>query len=124
MNLNRRTLAVPVLLAGMGLSVPAAAQSVAPVDLGGVINRLGAYDFQTRIEAARAIRRADAAAAIRGLDQAARSHADSYVRFRALVLLSGFVKTQAEKVAARLQRERPPSTMRYVPPAPAPAPAP
>ena len=54
------------------------------------IERLGTLDFPVRTEAARTIRRAGAAAAVPLLSGAVRSHKDGYVRFRALVLLSGF----------------------------------
>jgi HEAT repeat protein len=54
------------------------------------INNLGKFDAATRIAAARTVRRALPAQAVPALMEAARGHADGYVRFRALVLLSGF----------------------------------
>ena len=54
------------------------------------IGRLGNLEFAERTEAARTVRRAGAAVAVPQLSEAARSHKDGYVRFRALVLLSGF----------------------------------
>lgn len=54
------------------------------------IDSLGKFDAATRIAAARTVRRATPAQAVPALMDAARSHADGYVRFRALVLLSGF----------------------------------
>lgn len=61
-----------------------AAQAKAAVD------RLGAMDYPVRMEAGRTVRRADAAIAVPALLAAVKSHQDWYVRFRALVLLSGF----------------------------------
>ena len=54
------------------------------------IDKLGKLDYQTRVEASATLRRAPAAAVVPMLVEAARRHADGYVRFRALVLLSGF----------------------------------
>jgi len=56
----------------------------------GAIDRLGTIDFQIRSSASRTVRRADATIAVPALLQAVKQHADEYVRFRALVLLSGF----------------------------------
>jgi HEAT repeat protein len=58
--------------------------------LQGAIDKLGKLDYQTRAEASATLRRAPAAAVVPMLVEAARRHADGYVRFRALVLLSGF----------------------------------
>ena len=54
------------------------------------IDKLGKLDYQTRVDASATLRRAPAAAVVPMLVDAARGHADGYVRFRALVLLSGF----------------------------------
>lgn len=54
------------------------------------ITRLGDFDYQTRMRAARAVRRAAADVIVPALREAVASHADGYVRFRALVLLVGF----------------------------------
>jgi HEAT repeat protein len=54
------------------------------------INNLGKFDAATRIAAARTVRRAPPAQAVPALMDAVRTDADGYVRFRALVLLSGF----------------------------------
>jgi HEAT repeat protein len=72
---------------------PAAPAVPAPVTLEQVqsaINRLGDLDFPIRSAAARTVRRADAAIAVPALLTAVKQHTDEYVRFRALVILSGF----------------------------------
>ena len=59
-------------------------------DLKGAIDRLGKLDYQTRSAAARLVRRTPPAQAVPALLQGIEQHADGYVRFRALVLLSSF----------------------------------
>jgi len=63
---------------------------ISPADLEAAIAKLGDLDYPTRMKAGRAIRRAPGAIAVPSLLQAAREHADGYVRFKALVLLTGF----------------------------------
>ena len=65
-------------------------QSVSPEILRQAIARLGVLEFAPRMQAARTVRRAPAAIAVPALVQAVGEHSDGYVRFRALVLLSGF----------------------------------
>jgi phosphoribosylformylglycinamidine cyclo-ligase len=62
-------------------------------------------DFTTRMEAARAVRRAEAAIAVPALIQAAASHTDWYVRYRALVLLSGFNDPRAREMMIKMLGE-------------------
>ena len=72
---------------------PPAADAQAPVtpeQVRSAIDRLGDLDFPIRSAAARTVRRADAAVAVPALLAAVKQHADQYVRFRALVILSGF----------------------------------
>ncbi len=73
-------------------------QSVPAAQLATSIQNLGKFDLPTRIEAARTIRRAPAAQAVPALINAASENADGYVRFRALVLLSGFNDPRARDV--------------------------
>jgi hypothetical protein len=74
--------------------VLAAAQSAQPAvtatDVEAAIGRLGSLEFDTRMEASRTVRRATPAVALPLLNRAVAGHDDSYVRYRALVLLSGF----------------------------------
>jgi HEAT repeat protein len=54
------------------------------------IDSLGNLDFPVRMNASRTLRRAPAAVVTPALIQAVESHKDQFVRFRALVLLTGF----------------------------------
>jgi len=58
------------------------------------------------MEAARTVRRAAAAVAVPLLSEAASSHKDGYVRFRALVLLSGFSDPSTKDVMTRMLSEQ------------------
>ncbi len=69
---------------------PAGEAPVTAEQLRAAIDKLGSVDFPVRSGAARTVRRAAPDVAVPALLQAARQHADGYVRFRALVLLSGF----------------------------------
>ena len=92
MTSGRRVLALVLLLAVLAPGA-AGAQSQSAVnveELRGAINQLGNLDFATRMNAARTVRRAPVAQAVPALIDAVTGHADGYVRFRALVLLSGF----------------------------------
>jgi HEAT repeat protein len=66
------------------------AETVTPAQLAAAIDKLGTLEFTDRMAAARIARRADPTIAVPALIKAAESHPDGYVRFRALVLLSGF----------------------------------
>jgi HEAT repeat protein len=73
----------------------AAAQERGPAatsaqDLRGAIGHLGDIDYSARTKAARLVRRTPAAQAVPALLQAAQEHQDSYVRYKSLVLLTGF----------------------------------
>src|SRR5581483_4604285 len=69
---------------------PRAPQAVSPAQLQAAIDKLGDLDYATRTNASRLVRRTPPAQAVPALLQAAREHADGYVRYRALVLLTGF----------------------------------
>lgn len=72
------------------LQEPAAPQGVTREQLQAAINRLGDLDYETRTEAARTVRRTPGPQAVPALLQAVAEHADGYVRYRSLVLLTGF----------------------------------
>ena len=74
---------------------PALAQERGPTttsaqELRAAIDHLGDVDYAARTKAARVVRRAAAAQAVPALLQAAQEHKDSYVRYKSLVLLTGF----------------------------------
>jgi HEAT repeat protein len=84
-----------VLCGGRGIQItlaqePAAPQSVSPAQLQAAIGKLGDLDYATRTNASRLIRRTPAPQAVPALVQAVAEHGDGYVRYRALVLLTGF----------------------------------
>lgn len=60
------------------------------------ISKLGDFDNNVRVEAARFVRRAEAATAVPILLEAARRHKDNYVRYRVAVLSYGFRGTQID----------------------------
>ena len=82
------------LVLGAGLSLraqePPAPQAVSAADLQAAIDKLGDLDYDRRTSASRVVRRAAAAQAVPALLRAVAEHADGYVRYRALVLLTGF----------------------------------
>src|SRR3989442_1046872 len=94
--LKRRTglfLCVLGVLSGdraAGAQEPRAPQAVPAAQLQAAIDKLGDLDYATRTNAARTVRRTPGAQAVPALLQAVAEHADGYVRYRALVLLTGF----------------------------------
>jgi HEAT repeat protein len=69
-----------------------------PEQLKAAIDRLGTVDYAARTAAARALRRAPVATVAPALVDAVSHHADGYVRFRALVLLSGMNDSRTHDV--------------------------
>jgi len=65
-------------------------EPLGPAELKTAIDQLSAVDYAVRMNAARTLRRAPAAQAVPALLQAAKDHKDGYVRYAALVLLTGF----------------------------------
>jgi HEAT repeat protein len=86
----------PVLLGAP--QEPAQPQVLSASDLKSSIDSLGKLDYDVRTKASRAIRRAPAAQAVPALMQAVSDHPDGYVRYRALVLLTGFNDPRARDV--------------------------
>jgi HEAT repeat protein len=86
-----RTLPGVVAIAGVAGASLFALQTAAPqLSLSKAIDQLVSFDFKTRTEAARVVRRAPAAEVVPALTAAAVTHKDGYVRYRALVLLAGY----------------------------------
>jgi hypothetical protein len=69
---------------------PAAPQRVAPEQLQAAIDKLGSLDYDTRTNASRLVRRTPGEQVVPLLLDTVAQHADGYVRYRALVLLTGF----------------------------------
>jgi HEAT repeat protein len=61
-----------------------------PEQIRAAIDKLADFDYATRMAAGRTIRRAPAAQAVPALLQAVSEHADGFIRFKALTLLTGF----------------------------------
>ena len=79
---------------------------VGAAELRAAIDKLSTIDFAVRMEAARTIRRAAAAEAVPALSEAVAKHADGYVRFRSLILLSGFNDPRTKEVMVRMLDEK------------------
>src|SRR5947209_8319347 len=73
-----------------GAQEPPAPQTVSTAQFQAAIARLGNLDYSTRTTASRTIRRTASAQAVPALLQAVSEQPDGYVRYRALVLLTGF----------------------------------
>lgn len=69
---------------------PPAPQAVSSSQLAAAIDKLGDLDYAIRTGASRAVRRTAASQAVPALINAVTEHTDGYVRYRALVLLTGF----------------------------------
>ena len=69
---------------------PTAPEAVSPAQLQAAIAKLGDLDYATRTAASRTVRRTASAQAVPALMQAVSEQPDGYVRYRALVLLTGF----------------------------------
>ena len=81
---------------GAAAQEPSAPQAVSAAQLKAAIDKLGDLDYATRTNASRTIRRTAAAQAVPALLQAVAEHRDGYVRYRALVLLTGFNDPRAK----------------------------
>jgi HEAT repeat protein len=93
--------------AGRGTQVETTRETpISPEQLKSAIDRLGTVDYAIRTTAARAIRRAPSASVVPALIDAALKHSDGYVRFRALVLLSGFNDARTHDVMLQALSEK------------------
>ena len=72
------------------------AEALPPEDLTKAVDQLGAVDYAARTDAARKLRRGPAAQVVPALIAAAKGHKNGYVRYRALVLLTGFNDTRTK----------------------------
>ena len=108
-----------VLLASRGeaqppaVQEPPAPQSIPADQIKAAIDKLGDLDYATRTNASRAIRRAAVSAVVPALLQALDEHPDGYVRYRALVLLTGFNEPRT-KDAMRASIDSPNDRLRTV----------
>jgi HEAT repeat protein len=69
---------------------PKAPETISPERLQAAIDQLGNLDYAARTNASRTVRRTAPSQAVPALLRAVAEHADGYVRYRALVLLTGF----------------------------------
>ena len=81
--------AVPLVVAAASVQERGPAPTTAQA-LSDAINHLGDVDYAARTKAGRVVRRAPAAQAVPALLEAVRGHKDGYIRFKSLVLLTGF----------------------------------
>ena len=78
------------LVTGASAQEPPAPTAISATQLRAAIDKLSDLDYATRMKAAQTIRRAETNPAVQALLQAVAEHGDGYVRYRALVLLTGF----------------------------------
>jgi HEAT repeat protein len=83
----------------------AATTSVSASELAAAIGRLGAFEYGDRAKAAQIVRRAPGPMAVPALLQATSEHADGYVRYRALVLLSTYADPRVPDEMERLSTD-------------------
>jgi HEAT repeat protein len=99
-------LVLAALLLAQAAPQPQTAKGVTATEATAAIDRLSSLEFPIRMEAGRTIRRASAAAAVPLLTTAVSGHKDGYVRFRALVLLSGFNDPGTRDVMTRMLADK------------------
>ena len=92
-----------VLSSSLLVIAPALAQERGPTpanpeQIRAAIDKLADLDYPTRMAAGRSIRRAPAAQAVPALLQAVSEHADGFVRFKALTLLTGYTDPRTADV--------------------------
>ena len=72
--------------------------SATPEQIRAAIDKLADLDYDTRMAAGRTIRRAPSQQVVPALLQAFNEHADGYVRFRSLILLTGYTDPRIDDV--------------------------
>ena len=87
----------------IGSSLLVAAQERGPVaatpeQIRAAIDKLADLDYDTRMSAGRTIRRAPSQQVVPALLQAFNEHADGYIRFRSLILLTGYTDPRIDDV--------------------------
>lgn len=87
-----------LLLSSFALAQERGPTPASPEQIRAAIDKLADLDYQTRMAAGRTIRRAPAAQTVPALLQAVNEHADGFIRFRALVLLTGYSDPRIEDV--------------------------
>jgi hypothetical protein len=87
------------------LAIPVTAQQPAPATANS-ISQLSAFDYPTRMNAARQLRRIPQEQAFPALTAAVSEHSDQFVRARALVLLSGFGPVGVSDVMQKAMSDR------------------
>ena len=98
-----RPLIGAIAIAGVaGASLFAFQAAPSQPSLSQAIDQLVSFDFKTRTEAARVVRRAPAAQVVPALAAAAVTHKDGYVRYKALVLLAGYGDASAGATMRKL----------------------
>ena len=85
---------------------PQALEKVSPAQVKSAIDLLGSLDFPVRMNAGRTVRRAESSVAVPALLDAVASHADSYVRFKAFVVLSGFTDPRIKDTVVKALGDR------------------
>ena len=86
-------IALGALVAGPGVA------QTTPEQLRPTLDLLGDFDYAVRMEASRTVRRAPPEVAVPLLVETVSQHPDSYVQFRAIVLLDGFSDARGNRNA-------------------------
>jgi HEAT repeat protein len=85
-----RTAALAILLASTVFAQERGPTPASPEQIRAAIDKLADVDYDIRMKAGRTIRRAPSAQVVPALLQAYNEHADGFVRFKALVMLTGY----------------------------------
>jgi len=95
-----------LLLSWLCLVSPPATQGADLAAIRTAVAQLGSFDFPTRTNAARLIRRAPIGVTTAALQDAVRNSTDEYVQYRALVLLTSIAPNAAQTAAAEVLTHR------------------